>query len=64
MSKLNIHMAYINETVDGTVSNYKALVPDATKILLGVSYKGFRLPRIGAINEAIRDFKNGKMGKL
>ena len=55
MSKISIHMAYINETVDGTVVDYKCLIPDGTKILLGVSYKGFRLPRLGRINETVND---------
>lgn len=55
MSKMNVPMAYTNETVDGTVTDYKALIPDTTKILLGVSYMGWRLPRLGRINETVTD---------
>ena len=55
MAKMDIYMGYLNATVDGTVTDYKALIPDETKILVGVSYKGYRLTRVNAINEVVTD---------
>lgn len=55
MSKLKIPMAYSNETVDGQIIDYKAVLPDECKILLGVSYMGYRLPRLNRINETVTD---------
>jgi len=55
LGKMHIHMGYLSKTVDGTVTDYKALIPDECKILLGVSYLGYRLPRVDKINEAVSD---------
>ena len=55
LAKMKIQMGFLSKTVEGQVTDYKALLPDECKILLGVSYKGFRIPRVDAINEKVSD---------
>jgi hypothetical protein len=51
MYELDLYLALKNETVTGTVVDYKCAIPPQTKILEGVGYEGFRLYRLGGINE-------------
>ncbi len=55
MRLLHIVRGYQSRTIEATVSGYKCLLPSETKILLGVSYEGLRLPRLDVINERVSD---------
>ena len=59
MSKMNIKLGYLSKTVDGQVTDYKALIPDECKKLEAVTYKGYRLPRLGRINESVSTNMDG-----
>lgn len=53
MRKLHIVTGYHDETVDAVVDDYKCLIPEQTKILIGVSYYGWRLPRLNVVNQKV-----------
>lgn len=55
MGEMNIFVSLINKTVPATVVNYKADLPETCKLLRGISYLGFRLPRVERINEGVDD---------
>ncbi len=55
MRQLDLQLPLNPEIVIGTVSEYKCNIPPHTKRLYGVSYNGLRIPRIGSINENVRD---------
>ncbi len=55
MRQLELQVPLNPEIVVGTVSEYKCNIPPHTRKLYGVSYNGLRLPRIGAINETVKD---------
>lgn len=53
--ELDIFVSLVNETVDGEVADYKCAIPDNTKVLMGISYLGSRLPRTEEINMKTND---------
>lgn len=55
LRKLNIYAGYPEATIDGVVEDYKCPIPPQTKMLVGVSYYGLRLPRMSRVNEKVTD---------
>lgn len=55
MRLINAMPGYIDLTVPGMVEDHKCMIPSHTKKLQGVSYQGFRLPRLERVNEAVTD---------
>ena len=55
MRKLHITTGYHDEIVEDTVDDYKCALPQQTKILVGVSYQGYRLPRLNVLNQKVTD---------
>ena len=55
MRALRISRSLLNETVDGEVVDYKCAVPSECKLLRGISYLGYRIPRTDKINQSVDD---------
>jgi len=62
MRELNIYSSLLNVTSgdEVVVSEYKCAIPDDCKLLIGVSYQGYRLPRTDKLNQ----YESAAMPKL